>query len=443
MAFNLAKMKWHMLLEDHDKWEVLDNPEEDDRRRNRRRLAERASGQGTAIAQQARSRGRRRRLADTAKLEFRIEVTGADASQHFATDPEKIKTALLSVLDSKSSGDLADLGAYFEDSYIESVDGATSVTWKGRATLLQAQYESLGWDSAWSFMEAVQQWLNDANDDNSLDAKLVELCGGCAVEAGSWDLDRSSEWVEDICAAQTAPFEEYHLLLMFRDKSGRPLSPGTLQDVMKAQIDVTKISEYKAQCLRKGGDGARSQDCVALSSPVNWVAAFLGSTTAVANTDDVDPSAWDDDRLAASAAACLNIDQASFENSASVTCFEEYLSPPRCSANDGAFAIPSDAELYLPVFRAMCQNGTSSDDGGGDGGEDACGAILGEYASALFGKSFMDNCGGGADSPLASASAASSGPLLERYSRVILPAGTPLHGEGRCYDGWEFDDESK
>ena len=56
----------------------------------------------------------------------------------------------------------------------------------------------------------------------------------------------------------------------------------------------------------------------------------------------------------------------------------------------------------------------------------------------------MNNCGGGgADSPLASAAAASSGPLLEKYSRVILPAGTPLHGEGRCDDNWDFEDESK
>lgn len=74
MAFNLAKMKWHMLLEDNGKWEVLDNPEEDDRRRNRRRLADSSSspkGRRGTIAQQER---RRRRLADTAKMEFTIEV---------------------------------------------------------------------------------------------------------------------------------------------------------------------------------------------------------------------------------------------------------------------------------------------------------------------------------------------------------------------------------
>ena len=351
--------------------------------------------------------------------------------QHFETDPEKIKTALTSVLNSKSSGDLADFGAYFEDSYIESTQGTTAVIWKGRATLLEAQYQSLNYDSAWSFMESVNNWLDDDAVDDSLDAELVDQCGGCAVEVSNLSLEKWTEWVEDVCAQQTSPFEEYHLLLMFRDKSGRPLSPSTLQDVMKAQVDVTKINEYNAQCLRKGGDGARSQDCVVLSSPVNWVAAFLGSTTAIATMTST-RRAWDDDTVPAAAAACLNIDQASFENSASVTCFEEYLSPPRCSANDGAFAIPSDAEAYLPVFRAMCESGQTTSEDSGD--NDACDAIRGDFASALFGKKFMDNCGGGADSPLASASAASSGPLLEKYSRVILPAGTPLHGEGRCYD---------
>jgi hypothetical protein len=63
-----------MLLEDNGKWEVLDNPEEDDRRRNRRRLADSSSspkGRRGTIAQQER---RRRRLADTAKMEFTIEV---------------------------------------------------------------------------------------------------------------------------------------------------------------------------------------------------------------------------------------------------------------------------------------------------------------------------------------------------------------------------------
>ena len=111
---------------------------------------------------------------------------------------------------------------------------------------------------------------------------------------------------EQLPSAQGAAFESPLGRINSISASGGDMAGGVLPS---QSLPIEPVCEEDKS--PKGGDGARSQDCVVLSSPVNWVAAFLGSTTAIAN-DDVEPSAWDDDTVPAAAAACLNIDQASF-----------------------------------------------------------------------------------------------------------------------------------
>lgn len=118
---------------------------------------------------------------------------------------------------------------------------------------------------------------------------------------------------------RSTSFESYDLMLMFKDESERPLSSKTLTSIMKAQSEVANLRQYKAQCLVHAPNTPHAGECVVASSPVNWVAAFVGSN--FQGGQDV----WQNKslRIAQKAAQCFDIAIGQFV--ISLVCSSNYL----------------------------------------------------------------------------------------------------------------------
>ena len=134
--------------------------------------------------------------------------------------------------------------------------------------------------------------------------------------------------------ATTTAFESFDLMLMFKDDSERPLSAKTLNSIMKVQSAVARMKVYQAQCLVHAPTIIDAGECIVASSPVNWVAAFLGSKV------QVDQAAWQNKslRTAQKAAQCLNI------------AIGRFIYPP--SVQLGRLSYPSSSHLCISwMFR--------------------------------------------------------------------------------------------